>query len=125
MSDPAPPPCNETRAEEEEKIMEPKIIELPRARSGPADDLWRIEFRAPAFGRLELIWVDNVPRGIAEAGFAAWTTSPQTRLVFCTDCPPGYGDPCPHGPTLADGWPRGWSNDQVEDMRIMPMREAV
>jgi hypothetical protein len=104
--------------------FQPYAIDMPAA--SLAGDLWRIEFQAPIFGRLRLVWVNNVREGIAQLAFNMWATNPETTAtLFCTDCPAGAGNRCPHGPTRPDGYPRGWANDQVESMRIMPMCEAV
>jgi hypothetical protein len=105
--------------------MERFDLTLPGRQPASVDDeLWRIVFQAPLYGELKVLRVDDVPRAHAEQVFTAWATRPDLWSMFCTDCAPGVGERCQHGPR-PDGAPRGWLNSDIETMRIMPMREAL
>lgn len=93
------------------------------------DDLYRVEFRAPVTGadgqvyEDVLIWIDNMPREIAQDLARRPVEAPTLRTSFCTRCASG---PMGSEHEGHDATPdeRGWLNREMTNMRIMPMREA-
>lgn len=92
--------------------------ELPETSTGPADDLWRVEFYVPVDGKDELCWQNNRPRRRAENFVANWKRQEGTA-IFCRHCPDQDFVLCDH----ADA--HYWPYSEITRVRIMPMREAL
>lgn len=98
--------------------MKPYAIELPITCTGPADELWALEFHtAEGVHR-----VHNMLRSSAEEIFADWKGGSTSLVKFCKLCPTQRGTDCRHDELPEQ---RGWFYREMTKVRIMPMREAV
>ncbi|GAA3751734.1 hypothetical protein [Micromonospora maritima] len=96
----------------------PYVVDLTRPAGDGSDERWRIEFRTTG----HLHWIDDVPVDLAQAVYGLWLARNPGRLTACRECPSGTPVDCPHEELPEQ---RGWRYVEINDMRIMPMREAL
>lgn len=89
-----------------------------------ADELWRLEFRAPVEDYDEVLcWANNMLRREAEEFLANWKAGADQHHIWCSNCPAGQVSSPHKHQNLPEQ--RGWHLSEISHVRIMPMREAI
>jgi hypothetical protein len=95
---------------------------LPQPSPGaPTSELWRVA------GEVKNGWfyIDDVPLAVAQNYLASFQARSSRRLTLCRRCPNGEVPVSMHAGHDADEGERGWRYDEMINLRIMPMREAL
>lgn len=92
------------------------MVELGIAHVHDLDELWSVMFTAPVGGVPQPVSMHGVTRDGAEQALRMWRQGAAGQLWFDVEHT---------SPWLRQVFLKGWPFTQIQDMQIMPMREAL